>query len=127
MRRQINRNFLAIAAASALAACAANAPVGTSVKATGSASASKPVATAADDKKAAKGYRQVTKNGVEYFCRREAVTGSRTEVVDTCLTKAQMDSVTDSSQDLVRRLNSVPGGMPGADSNGGQTNTVMGR
>ena len=130
MSKRIHGGFFVFAAASALAGCAATAPVNTSVKATQSAStsgsASKPVA-AADDKKSAKGYRQVTKNGVEYFCRREPVTGSRTEVVDTCLTKAQMDSMTDSGQDLVRRLNGVPGGMPGADSNGGTTNSVMGR
>jgi hypothetical protein len=131
MRRQFNRNLFVFAAASALAACATNAPVDTSVKAP--ASASKPAAApattavAADDKKAGKGYRQITKNGEEYFCRREAVTGSRTEVVETCLTKAQMDNIANNSQDLVRRMNTVPGSMPGVDSNGGQTNTVMGR
>lgn len=127
MRGQFNRILVGFAAASALAACAANAPVNTSAKATASAGTPANGAAAADDKKSAKGYRQVTKNGVEYFCRREAVTGSRTEVVDTCLTKAQMDSATENSQDLVRRLNGVPGSVPGADSNGGQTNTVMGR
>jgi hypothetical protein len=125
MSRPINRNFFVFAAASALAACAATPPASTGVSA--AQSASKPAAIAAGDKRATKGYRQVTKNGVEYFCRRESITGSRTVVADTCLTKAQMDSIADNSQDLVHRLNNVPGTMPGADSSGGASNSVMGR
>jgi hypothetical protein len=124
MRRQINGSLFVFAAESVLAACASNAPVSADGKA--SPSASTPTAAGEKDPNAGSGYRRVTKNSQQYFCKREGVTGSRTEVAETCLTQAQMDAARNNSQDLLRRLQNVPGNMSTGDGNGGATNSVMG-
>lgn len=49
-------------------------------------------------------YRTVVRDGEEYFCRTEAVTGSRVSTRETCLTRRQMDQV----QEDVRRMQSPP-------------------
>jgi len=38
------------------------------------------------------GFTRVVRNGTEYFCHKENVTGSRMEKHETCLTQAQMDA-----------------------------------
>jgi hypothetical protein len=114
-----------IAFASALAACAATPPAKPVEKTAASNSAP---ASAVAPKKATNltaGYRQVTKNGVEYYCKREGVTGSRLEAHDTCLTLAQLEAQRANSEELLRRLNSVPAEMPGVDSGGGTSNSAM--
>lgn len=61
-------------------------------------------------------YRTVVRNGQEYFCRTEAVTGSRVSTSETCLTRQQMEQ----SQEDVRRMQTpisepdVPNSQPGA-------------
>ena len=129
MARQIYGNYLIVAVASALGACAANAPVSPGTTATASTSTPATAAAVAAPKTAkdpTAGYRKVVKNGQEVYCRKESVTGSRTEVMETCLTLAQIETARENSQDLMRRLGSVPGASMGVDSNGGQTNTAMG-
>jgi hypothetical protein len=54
----------------------------------------------------AKRYRSVTRDGEEYFCRNEAVTGSRLEMHEVCLTRKQMDAAREHTQDEVRRMQS---------------------
>ncbi len=49
-------------------------------------------------------YRTVVRDGEEYFCRTEAVTGSRVSTRETCLTRRQMDQV----QEDVRRMQTPP-------------------
>jgi hypothetical protein len=94
--RQIRKGFLLLVGASALAACASHAPVNSA--GTASASGSAPVATApvatADAGKPVvpKGYRLVVKNGNEYFCRMQAVTGSHALKTEICLTQDQLDA-----------------------------------
>jgi len=139
MGQQINGKIFMFVAAAVLAGCAANPPAGTTAPrapvaaaapapaASAAATATAKPAAAAKGIKAGSGYRRVVKNGTEYFCRREGMTGSRTEVQETCLTQAQLEKVQNDSQDLVRRLESVPGQSGGMDSNGGTTNSVMGR
>lgn len=61
-------------------------------------------------------YRTVVRDGQEYFCRTEAVTGSRVSMREVCLTRRQMEQ----SQEDVRRMQTpasdvdVPDGQPGA-------------
>jgi hypothetical protein len=51
-----------------------------------------------------KGYRRMTQNGQEYVCRREAATGSRTEIVETCMTQAEFDDATKHGQAFLQDL-----------------------
>jgi hypothetical protein len=62
-------------------------------------------------------YRRVKKKGVEYLCRREGVTGSRTQMIETCFTEEQLAAIRASGQDLLRDVQSNPGDQlgPGPD------------
>lgn len=92
----------------ALASCAANPPEATGAVAPAPAAA--PVAAAASDKPATSraGYRLVTRNGEQVYCRREAVTGSLTRVQETCLTQAELEARMQSDQGLVDDIRSAP-------------------
>ena len=123
----ITRALVPVAAAALLAACAANppaaatGPVAKPVAAPAAAAAAKPA------KKLNGGvdYRKIVKSGVEYFCRKETPTGSRTNATETCLTQAQMDAAQRTSKDLVERLQQVPGTPSGPGGSGGAYNSVM--
>ena len=124
----ITRALVPVAAASLLVACAANPP------AAATAPVAKPVAAPAVAAAAAKpakklnggvDYRKIVKSGVEYFCRKETPTGSRTNATETCLTQAQMDAAQRNSKDLVERLQQVPGTPSGPGGSGGAYNSVM--
>jgi hypothetical protein len=123
----ITRALVPVAAASLLAACAANPPAA----ATGPVAkpvAAPAVAAAAKPAKKLNGgvdYRKIVKSGVEYFCRKETPTGSRTNATETCLTQAQMDAAQRNSKDLVERLQQVPGTPSGPGGSGGAYNSVM--
>ena len=101
--------LLVITAASVLAACASQAPVSPAGSAAAAApAAAAPVAGAPSTAALASdntpsGYRRVVKSGVEYLCKTEGVTGSRTETFERCLTKAQMDAAREKDQEFVRR------------------------
>lgn len=99
---------LVLCAAGLLAACAAKAPA---TPETNSYSASDVAATMVVQNKAKvpSGYRAVVKNGVEYYCTKEPVTGSRTETFERCLTEAQMIALREGGQDFLRRQQSRPG------------------
>ena len=62
------------------------------------------------------GYRTVVRDGQEYFCRTEAITGSRVSMRDVCLTRRQMEQ----AQEDVRRMQTpatdtdLPDTQPGA-------------
>lgn len=62
--------------------------------------------------------RKVVRNGTEYYCSREETTGSRVKVVESCLTKEQLDQRIASGQELIDDLMRVPGEMPGDFSGG---------
>ena len=107
MKAQVRTRIIVIAVTSVLAACASKAPV--SPPAVASASASSAPATAAAEpnkgRNPADNYRRVVKkNGLEYFCRKEGVTGSRTQVIETCLTQAQLTLLRENSQEFTRRV-----------------------
>jgi hypothetical protein len=93
-----------IAAASVLAACAAHAPVSPAASPVAAAGAAAPsTALASDQDKIPAGYRRVVKNGVEYLCSKEGMTGSRTATFEQCLTKEQLAARRDGDQDFLRR------------------------
>jgi len=137
MGQRFDGKLFLFTAAIVMTGCAANPPAGPSapgapvvvaapVASAAAATSAKPAA-AQNGVKAGSGYRRIVKNGTEYFCRREAITGSRTETQQTCLTQAQMDRAQNDSQDMIRRLESLPGQSGGMDSSGGVTNSAMGR
>ena len=49
-------------------------------------------------------YRRVVKNGVEYFCQKEAVTGTHLQRNDICYTKEQMKKMEEASQAATRDM-----------------------
>jgi hypothetical protein len=51
----------------------------------------------------------VSRDGKELFCRREILTGSRTNSAETCLTKAQLALQVERNQDALRDLQDLPG------------------
>jgi hypothetical protein len=109
MPRKLCESLFAFAAFSALAACTSSAPQSASAppeRASAPAAATAPVESDALKRDAR--YRRVTKNGEEYFCRREPVTGTLTKKVETCLTEAQMEGRSRAEQDELRRTQGVP-------------------
>jgi hypothetical protein len=126
MTKLITLCLLPIATSALLAGCAA-APTTAA-----SAPAVKPAAaTAAAGQPASRAggvdYRKVVRNGVDYFCRKETPTGSRTNATETCLTQAQIDAAQKNSKDLVDRLQQIPGTPSGPGGSGGAYNNVLTR
>jgi hypothetical protein len=96
--------FLTLAAATAIAALTADKPMSADETPSAGDSAMA-AATTLEDRKAAarkRGYRLVVKSGVEYYCKREALTGSRLAKSDICLTQEQMDNLRENSQEFLR-------------------------
>jgi hypothetical protein len=54
------------------------------------------------------GYRLVTRNGEQVYCRKEAATGSLTRVLETCLTEAELEARMGSDQGLVDDIRNAP-------------------
>lgn len=108
MKKALTRDLLVAAAVSALAACAAPAPQDVAPAATG-ATAVKPAGNSSAD------YRRVTRNGEEYYCKRQKVTASLTRVVETCLTAAQLEAQRNDAQDYVNKTQGVPGQTAGSN------------
>jgi hypothetical protein len=92
--------FVAVAV-SALAACASPAPADVAPAATGVASVGQASQPGSD-------YRRVTRDGQEYYCKRQKVTASLTRVVETCLTAAQLEAQRSNAQDYVNKTLTVP-------------------
>ena len=119
MKTAFQSGLLAVATAVMLSACASGPPA-----------TSKPAAVAATPTQAnniAVGYRRVMRGGQEYFCKKEPVTGSRTDTNETCLTQAQMDAAQKNTQDMLQRLQQNPGTPSGPGGAGGAYNNVMTR
>jgi hypothetical protein len=93
------RGFFVIASASLLAACAAQGTAPTSQHAIVKGDA----AIAGKNTVPTTGYRKITKNGVDYYCSRDTLTGSRTDSQVRCLTEAQLAAVREGAQDMLRR------------------------
>jgi hypothetical protein len=135
MNSQIFGRFVAIAAAATLAACASTAPKPDSTtaqanlaKATNAAvvsEASSPLGTSGPALKPGNGYRKITKNGETYFCKKEVITGSRTNAQVNCLTQEEMTALSQQGQDLLNGIRGVPGSQGSVDGNGGMTNSAV--
>jgi hypothetical protein len=120
----MNKNLLTLAIATVLGGCASAPPASSqSATKTGAATAATPGHT----NNIAVGYRRVMRGGQEYFCKKEPVTGSRTDTNETCLTQAQMDAAQKNTQDMLQRLQQNPGTPSGPGGAGGAYNNVMTR
>jgi hypothetical protein len=102
MTKALTGRLLVAAAVSALAACAAPAPQTDAPAASGVTAVGQASKSSAD-------YRRVTRNGQEYYCKRQKVTASLTRVVETCLTAAQLEAQRNDAQDYVNKVQGVPG------------------
>jgi hypothetical protein len=91
--RQIRAGLLLVVGAAALVACASKAPVASTGAASATAANGASNATAPDSgaPPVPKGYRRVMKKDGEYFCRMQAVSGSRLQKTEVCLTQDQLD------------------------------------
>ena len=94
------RGLVVIASVSVLAACAAQSTAPTSQQ---HAIVKGDAAIAGKNTVPTTGYRKVTKNGVDYYCSRDTLTGSRTDSQVRCLTEAQLAAVREGAQDMLRR------------------------
>jgi len=107
MKLPVTQSLVVLAVAAALAACAGNAPVkspepvAVNASAPATAAASAPATGEAGKMP---GYRRVVRNGEEYFCKREGVTGSRVASTEVCLTQAEMQTIRERSQDDLRDM-----------------------
>ncbi len=96
--------------AKAAPAPASDAAAETGAPAEAAAQAAKPETAAADLKRAdndallraqAAGYKLVTKEGKEVFCKKEMVTGSRLATRTRCLTLAQIEAERNATKDML--------------------------
>lgn len=69
-------------------------------------------------------YRVVKRDGVEIYCKRELVMGSRTNMTETCLTAQQMEAQKNGTDEFLRRVQDMSNTAPGT-SPSGEYNNVM--
>ena len=108
MDRRLNACAAVLVAAGLLAGCASTAAKKT-------ASVAKPATSAmpAQPKgNADKGYRQVNRNGEVVYCKRELLTGSRTNSTETCLTAVQLEKLRNSNEQMLRNLQDMQNTRP---------------
>lgn len=67
------------------------------------------------------GYTLVKKDGTDFYCRKEKVTGSRLRTTDVCLTKAQLEAQQRGVQDTLQDMRDTKSQGPAMDSSGGRT------
>jgi len=116
---------IACIAALQLAACAST---GTTAPARTVAAPAPAAVTAGDSKTLADvpyGFQLVVQKGQEYYCKRELITGSRTNTRDICLTKAQMEAQINGTQDYLKRMRDAPVDTTQVDGNGGRYNSAI--
>jgi hypothetical protein len=137
MSSQIHGRILVIAATLALGACASTKPTEPPSVETARANlavasnnaavseASSPLGTSGASLKPGNGYRKVVKNGETYYCEKSASTGTRVNTQVTCLTQAEMTALSQSGQDLLNGVRSVPGSQGAMGPNGGTYNSAV--
>jgi hypothetical protein len=105
-----------------LGACASNAPKSVEssagVEAKAAPAAVSPTAVNETAPDPGPSYRRIVRDGQEYFCRRQVVTGSRLKPKETCLTAAQIEEQRLRSQDFLR---SAPGASVDTTTAGGSS------
>ncbi len=135
MSSQIYGRVFIFSAALALAACASNTakpPSGDTAQANlavaSHQAATSDATTPTNQEHALKvgnGYRKVTKNGQEYYCRKEIETGSLVKAQTTCLTQAEMTALSQNGQDLLNGVRNTPGTGPAMGPSGGTYNSAI--
>lgn len=89
-----------------------------------------PAVTAGDSKTLADvpyGFQLVVQKGEEYYCKRELITGSRTNTRDVCLTKAQMEAQINGTQDYLKRMQDATNGSDSRQNPNGTYNSAITR
>jgi hypothetical protein len=125
-RRQIASLTAALVTVSLLPGCASKAPEKPATVASRTTVAidgeipGRPVS----DAKAQSGYRIVNRKGEQLYCKRELVTGSRTNATETCLTKEQLERQRAGVDTMMRGLQDMNTGRQ--DASNGIYNNVMG-
>lgn len=92
--------------------------------------ASPPAVTAGDSKTLTDvpyGFQLVVQKGEEYYCKRELITGSRTNTRDVCLTKAQMEAQISGTQDYLKRMQDATNGSDSRQNPNGTYNSAITR
>jgi hypothetical protein len=110
-----------------LAACAST---GTSSPARSVATPDPVAVTAGNSKTLADvpyGFQLVVQKGEEYYCKRELITGSRTNTRDVCLTKAQMQAQINGTQDYLKRMQDATNGTDSRSNPNGTYNSAVTR
>jgi hypothetical protein len=102
----ISQTWIVLATGWVLAGCAGTGPQDPSATSAAGAKAQPvPMATAnSGGTRLPKGFRRMTKDGQDYVCRRETAPGSRTEIVETCLTAAEFEERTAKGQDFLQGM-----------------------
>jgi len=110
MTSRISVNFVVLAGIAALAACAGTPSESSSAAPVAAAPAAAAPAAAAQKKPAGTGtgYRLVSKNGQELYCRKEQATGSLTRSRELCITSAEMEARTHHDQAMIQDLRNAP-------------------
>lgn len=109
--------LILLATSSVLAACASHPRPGAPAPSTRAA-------TGTDAAKVS-GYRSVSRNGQELYCKREVLTGSRTSSTETCLTAAQIEAQRRATDALMRNVQDMNNGKTQTDGSGAVYNNVM--
>jgi hypothetical protein len=73
------------------------------------------------------GFQLVVQKGEEYYCKRELITGSRTNTRDICLTKAQMEEQRNGTQDYLKRMQDATNGTDSRQNPNGTYNSAVTR
>jgi hypothetical protein len=73
------------------------------------------------------GFQLVLQKGEEYYCKRELITGSRTNTRDVCLTKAQMEAQINGTQDYLKRMQDATNGTDSRSNPNGTYNSAITR
>jgi hypothetical protein len=125
MDRRLTALAAALAAASLMAGCASTAkekPVSATARTTSVGIDGTIPGRPKSVLKAESGYRVVTRKGEQRYCKRELVTGSRTNASEICLTEEQMEKERNGIAATLRTLQDMNNGRPD-DS---RYNNVMG-
>lgn len=127
MTERILAVSVAMAAALLVIGCATP-PASSAVTA---AAAAKPAplaqtASASESKRAGSygNYRVVKRDGVEIYCKRELVTGSRTNMAETCLTAQQMEAQKNGTDEFLRRVQDMSNTPPTSSPSGNYNNPM---
>jgi hypothetical protein len=123
---KIASTIFVVAAALQLAACAS---ASGSSRPTRTVATPAPTAVTAGDSKTLAdvpyGFQLVVQKGEEYYCKRELITGSRTNTRDICLTKAQMEAQRAGTEDYLKRMRDNPVDNTQKDGSGGRYNSAI--